>query len=212
MANVQFTKLSGGDGVFRDAAFIDPNAGIVSLTADQLRIYGVTRGTRITSSAVGVDPVDVQESVEAAKTIVRAAAPSLATNIVRDGMPAATEVFNAAGPTIVTGLRCTIPAGGGGTYMFQMAGVLQSSDAANAGASVQLAKNGAPVGTALQWGPAQFVGNALKALGAGGLGPQFTDVAVPGDFYEILIGVNPGGVAGDDITLTDATLTAIRIS
>lgn len=217
VTSANLTRVSGGGSITVDLELIaNPGADVVAMSAAELLVAGVMEGTKVTQTAL--QPVYVQESIVDVQAMARAAQALPATSspstlggaILRDQMAAATEVFNAAGPTIVAGLRITIPAGAGGAWLFEMAGVLQSSDAAAAGCSVQLAKNGVGIGTALQWGPAQFVGNGLQALGAGGMGLQLEDAAVPGDFYEMLIGVIPGGVGGDDITLHDATITAWR--
>lgn len=217
VTNADLLRVSGGGAVTVDLELIaNPAADVLAMTAAELRAAGVTKGTRVNQTAL--QPVYVQEPIPTVQAMVRAAlalpaasSPSiLGGAILRDTMPAATEVFNAAGPTIVNGLRITIV--DAGTYLFQLAGALESSDAANAGATVSLAKNGAPIGLTMRWGPAQFVGNGLPALGAGALGPQFADVAIVGDFYELAIGVDPGGVVGDDITLRDASIIATRLA
>jgi hypothetical protein len=183
-------------------------SGVAAMTAQQLREAGVTRGTRVTGGTA--DPVDVQETEQMVNTIL--AASNVSGRTLTDQMAAATQVFNAAGPTAVTGLSITIGAGQAGRYLISMAGSLQSSDAANAGCTAQIYKNGVAIGLRLEWGPAQFIGNNLKALGMGGLGLQLDDTAIVGDVYTVQIGVNPGGVGGDDITLSDGRLVAQRIN
>jgi hypothetical protein len=215
VTNASLTRVSGGGNITVDLELIaNPAADVLAMTSAELRAAGVTKGTRVQQTAL--QPVFVQEPIPTVQAMVRAALALPATSspsliggaILRDQMPGPTEVFNAAGPTIVAGLRITIV--NAGTYMLEMAGTLESSDAANAGCTFGLAKNGVAIGRTVRWGPAQFVGNGLAALGVGSMGLQLEDAAIVGDFYEMLIGVDPGGVGGDDITLRDATITAWR--
>lgn len=216
MANVQLTALHGGAAVTLDAALIDPATEIAALTAQQLREAGTQRGTRV-SPGGGVDPVDVQESVEDVKTIVRAAnalGPTsspviLGGAIFRDTGPAS-QTFNAAGPAVVTGLALTGLVAGG--YLFSVAGTAESTDVANCGATMQVFKNGGAIGTQLAWPAPTFGGANQPAMGLGAMGMQLFDSAVPGDVYDVRIGVVPGGVGGDDITVHDVQLVAIRLS
>lgn len=216
MPNVSFTRLQGGGAVTIDSALIDPATQIAALGAADLRLAGTSRGTRI--SPTGLDTVDVQESVTDAQTIVRAAnalGPTaspviLGGAIFRDGMPAAQQVFNAAGPAPITGLSLTGLVAG--SYLFMMSGTADSTDIAACGATFSIAKNGAPIGTVLSSPQSTFGANSQISRGLGQMGLQLQDGAIPTDVYTILVGVVPGGVGGDDITVTDVTLTAIRLS
>lgn len=217
MANVSLTALHGGGAVTVDAALISNiNTQIATLTAQQLREAGTTQGTRV--SPTGVDPVDVRETVQDVRTIVQASnalsptqSPSiLGGAIFRDGMPAAQQVFNAAGPAPITGLSLTGLVAG--NYLFMMSGTADSTDIAACGATFSIAKNGAPIGTVLSSPQSTFGANSQISRGLGQMGLQLQDGAIPTDVYTILVGVVPGGVGGDDITVTDVTLTAIRLS
>jgi len=217
MANVALTALHGGGTVSVDAALISNiNTQILPLTNQQGREAGTTQGTRV--SPTGVDPVDVREGVQDVRTIVQASnavqpgtSPSiLGGAIFRDGMPAAQQVFNAAGPAPITGLSLTGLVAG--SYLFTLAGAADSTDVANCGATFQLAKNGVGIGLQLAAPAATFGANSQVSKGLGQLGLQLQDNAIPTDVYSVLVGVVPGGVGGDDITVTDVSLTAIRLS
>lgn len=217
MANVALTALHGGGTVSVDAALIsNVNTQIVTLTNQQLREAGTTQGTRV--SPTGVDPVDVRETVQDVRTIVQASnalGPTsspviLGGAVFRDGMPAAQQVFNAAGPAPITGLSLTGLIAG--SYLFSLAGAADSTDVANCGATFQIAKNGVGIGIALSAPAATFGVNSQISKGLGQLGLQLQDNAIPTDVYTVIVGVVPGGVGGDDITVTDVTLTAIRLS
>lgn len=207
MPNVSFTRLQEGSAVTVDSALVNPSSGVAAMSNADLRVAGVQRGTRITPSSG--DPLEVQESVTEVQTAIRAASPVLGSAILRDGMPAATQTFNAAGPAPITGLGITIAAGQAGGYLFILGGTWDSTDVANCGGSAQITKNGVGIGTALQLGAPAF-GSAGLGVGIGAMGLQLEDTAIVGDVYGVQIGVIPGGVGGDDITVHDVTLTAIR--
>lgn len=209
--NVTLTNLRGENETVDVELIADLDADIDAMTDAQLADAGVSKGTRITLSTGS--PVEVLESRQLVKTIAQAAlgvSRGIGAAITRDGMPAATQVFNAAGPAAITGLSITGLAAG--NYLFVLSGVAESSDVANCGATFQLAKAGVGIGLLLS-APATTFGTAAAASkGLGQLGFLLFDAAVPADVYTVLVGVVPGGVGGDDITVTDVTLTAIRLA
>lgn len=214
--NVRLTLLNGSN-VDVDAELVDPGTSdVASMTNSELLAAGVTKGTKIAQT--GLEIVYVQESVQLVNTILQAAlalgpndSPVMIGGAVsRDGMPAATQVFNAAGPAEITGLALTGLVAG--SYLFMLSGTASSSDIAACGATFVIAKNGVGIGSTLVSPQDTFGANNQASRGLGQMGLQLQDQAVPGDTYTVLVGVVPGGVVGDDITVTDVTLTAIRLS
>jgi hypothetical protein len=209
--NITLTNLRGDEEIVDAELIADLSSDIDPMTADELAAAGVSKGTRITLSAGS--PVEVLESVQLVKTIAAAAlgtSRGIGAAILRDTMPAATQVFNAAGPAPITGLSITIPAGGGGSYLAILSGVIESSDAANAGGTIGLTKGGVAVGVKAEWGAGGFVNNASKKSVS--LGLQYAATLVAGDIIAAEVAVTPGGVGGDDITVTDCSITLIRLS
>ena len=209
--NVTLTGLTGNSNTF-DADTVDPATGVVAMTAQQRRTQNVSRGTNITDSGGAVR--QVQEDIEIVKTVLRAARAGTVAGIgnTTTSAPVGNQVLNAAGPTVGTFAALAPTAG---SYLVRYHGVLQNTDPVNAGATIQAAVQGVGVGDQMAW-PAVAVGGPwgvpnASAMDLGMLGTQVLVLAA-GDSVSAMIGVTPGGVGGDDITVIGGGVSITKIS
>lgn len=205
---ITFTGLTGA----QLPVDVELVTNIADTPADECLVQGVSRGTRIVSSAPP-GTFDVQESVLDVATAVAQA------NAIRDGIgnsvssvPVANQVLNAAGPTPST---FSVVAPSAGTYLVSFHGNVQTTDVINSGASIRARVNAAGIGDEINWpGNAvggDFIANNTPAMNLGQLGTQLLTLAA-GDVVGAMIGVLPGGVGGDDVTVIGGGVTIVKIT